>query len=158
MDINNVSLTGRITKDLELRSTQSGKSVVSFNLAVNGRKDQNGNQHTDFVQCQAWGKTAEVLSEYCSKGSRIGIEGRINTRNYDNQQGQKVYVTEVIVSNLIFLDTKTSQNNGDFSSNNQSETNYQQSYQQANTQGNFNQNQMISDSMPVDINEDDLPF
>lgn len=88
--INNVTLTGRITKDLEKHETGKGTSVVNFSLAVDRRfKGSNGNREADFIGIQAWGMTADLLCKYCGKGSLIGIEGRIQTRNYENNQGQQ---------------------------------------------------------------------
>lgn len=103
--INSVVLSGRLTKDPELRNTFSGKSVVSFTVAVN-RRFHNDEQQADFIPCVAWGKTAEVIAQYCSKGSQIGIEGRLQQRTYDNAQGQKVYVVEVLCSQVTFLESK----------------------------------------------------
>lgn len=105
--INNVSLTGRITKELEQRNTNGGKAFVNFTLAVDRHfKDKNGERQTDFIQIQAWGKPAEILCGFARKGSLIGIEGRIQTRNYENQQGQRVYVTEVVAEHFTFLESK----------------------------------------------------
>ncbi|WP_415985987.1 single-stranded DNA-binding protein [Holdemanella biformis] len=102
-DINRVVLIGRLTRDPELRKTQSGTSVCSFTLAVNRRQNQDGTQEADFINCVAWNKLADNIQLYQKKGNQLGIEGRINTRSYDNQQGQKVYVTEVIAENVQFL-------------------------------------------------------
>lgn len=144
--INNVSLTGRLTKDIDLRYTQSGVAVASFTLAVNRNyKDQDGNQQTDFIQCQIWRKAAENFANFTHKGSLIGIEGRIQTRNYDNQQGQKVYVTEVIVTNFSLLEPRNAQGNNQ-------EQPYQQSSQAPSIQ---TQGWKQSDSQ-VDASE--LPF
>lgn len=96
-------LIGRLTRDPELRKTQSGTSVCSFTLAVNRRQNQDGIQDADFINCVAWNKLADNIQLYQKKGNQLGIEGRINTRSYDNQQGQKVYVTEVIAENVQFL-------------------------------------------------------
>lgn len=145
--INNVSLTGRITKDLEQRNTNSGKAFVNFTLAVDRRfKDQNGERQADFIQIQAWGKTAEILCKYAGKGSLIGVEGRIQTRNYENNQGQRVYVTEVVAENITFLDSKK---------NNQSQ---QGGYQQSNGYQNDNYQQPFDSAMPFDDSADDVPF
>lgn len=103
--INSVVLSGRLTKDPELRNTLSGKSVVSFTLAVN-RRFHNDEQQADFIPCVAWGKTAEVIAQYCSKGSQIGVEGRLQQRTYDNAQGQKIYVVEVLCNQVTFLESK----------------------------------------------------
>lgn len=96
-------LIGRLTRDPELRKTQNGTSVCSFTLAVNRRQNQDGTQEADFINCVAWNKLADNIQLYQKKGNQLGIEGRINTRSYDNQQGQKVYVTEVIAENVQFL-------------------------------------------------------
>lgn len=102
-DINRVVLIGRLTRDPELRKTQNGTSVCSFTLAVNRRQNQDGTQDADFINCVAWNKLADNIQLYQKKGNQLGIEGRINTRSYDNQQGQKVYVTEVIAESVQFL-------------------------------------------------------
>lgn len=102
-DINRVVLIGRLTRDPELRKTTNGTSVCSFTLAVNRRQNQDGTQDADFINCVAWNKLADNIQLYQKKGNQLGIEGRINTRSYDNQQGQKVYVTEVVAENVQFL-------------------------------------------------------
>ncbi len=102
-DINRVVLIGRLVRDPELRKTQNGTSVCSFTLAVNRRQNQDGTQDADFINCVAWNKLADNIQLYQKKGNQLGIEGRINTRSYDNQQGQKVYVTEVVAENVQFL-------------------------------------------------------
>ena len=105
--LNNVNLCGRLTHDVDLRYTQSGKAVGSLSLAVNRNfKNSNGDYEADFINCTIWGKSAENLANFVSKGSLINVSGRLNTRNYDNKQGQKVYVTEVIVENFDLLDSK----------------------------------------------------
>lgn len=105
--INRVVLVGRLTRDVDLRYTASGTAVASFTLAV-GRNytNQNGSRDTDFINCVIWRKPAETLANYAHKGSLIGVEGRIQTRSYENQQGQRVYVTEVSVDNFSLLETR----------------------------------------------------
>lgn len=105
--MNKVILVGRITRDLELRNT-TNSSVVSFSLAVNRRFKQQGQPEADFINCVAWGKTAETMARYLHKGSLIAVEGRLQTRSYENQQGQRVYVTEVIVENFDFCESRNS--------------------------------------------------
>ncbi|WP_373116422.1 single-stranded DNA-binding protein [Holdemania massiliensis] len=102
--INRVVLIGRLTKDPDLRKTQTGKSVTSFPIAVDRmkRKDQEV-ADTDFITCQAWNKTAEYICSYAKKGTLIGVDGRIQTRNYDNAAGQKVYITEVVCESVSLL-------------------------------------------------------
>ena len=107
--INRVVLVGRLTKDPELRKTQSGTSVVSFSLAVNRRVQTPGQPDADFINCVAWNRLADLMCQYLHRGSLIGVEGRIQTRNYENNQGQRVYVTEVVEDNVQFLEPKNTQ-------------------------------------------------
>lgn len=92
---------GRITKDIELAYTQDGKAVAKYTLAINGYNDT-----TDFLNCVTWNKQAENLKKYCGKGSQIAVEGRVSVRNYENKEGKKVYVTEIVTNNIMFLDSK----------------------------------------------------
>lgn len=108
--MNKVLLTGRITKDVELRQTQSGISNVSFSLAVDrGYKDPQGNRLADFINCVAWRQQAEFLANYVKKGYMLAVEGTLQVRNYQNQQGQTIYVTEVICDRVENLQPKESQ-------------------------------------------------
>lgn len=102
--INRVVLTGRLTRDLELRRTQSGTSVVSFTLAVDRNFKKEGQTEADFINCVAWNRQAEAMAQYLHRGSLIGVEGRIQTRHYDDDHGTKKYVTEVVVDNFTFLE------------------------------------------------------
>ena len=111
--INRVVLVGRLTKDPELRKTPSGASVCSYTLAVE-RNKASETQDTDFIQCVTWNKQAENMCQFLSKGSLIGIEGRIQTRSYDNNQGQRVYVTEITTDSVQFLDTKRKSSQNQF--------------------------------------------
>ena len=105
--INRVVLVGRMTRDPELRRTPQGDAVTSFTLAVNRNfTSRDGQQQADFINCVVWRKPAENVERYCSKGSLVGVEGRIQTRSYDNTQGQKVYVVEVICDSVQFLETR----------------------------------------------------
>lgn len=97
---------GRLTRDPEVRYTQSGKAVASFTLAIDRRRGADGKQQADFIPCIAWEKTAEVISKYATKGQKIAIEGRIQTRSYDAQDGSKRYVTEAVVNNMEFCGKK----------------------------------------------------
>ena len=104
MSINNVVLTGRLTKDVELRATPSGANVCSFSLAV---EDFNGKENIAyFIECVAWNKTAEFISKYCSKGSMVGVVGKLTTRIYDRKDGTKAYVTEVVCNQVQPLQSK----------------------------------------------------
>lgn len=105
--MNKVIIIGRNTKDIELRQTSSGTSAVEFSIAVNRTfKNANGERESDFFNCVAFSKLAETISKYVKKGDQVGIEGRLQTRNYTNKEGRKVYVTEIIVENVEFLQTK----------------------------------------------------
>nr|DAS08340.1 MAG TPA: Single strand binding protein [Caudoviricetes sp.] len=110
--INNVVLVGRLTRDAELRYTQSNIAVATFTLAVNRPfKNEAGERDADFINCVIWRQSAENLANWAKKGSLIGITGVIQTRTYDNQQGQRVYVTEVVASNFQLLESRNSQQN-----------------------------------------------
>ena len=99
--INNVVLVGRLTRDPELRYTPQNQAVGTFGLAVNRQfKNANGEREADFINCVIWRQQAENLAKFAKKGALIGITGRIQTRSYENQQGQKVYVTEVVADNF----------------------------------------------------------
>lgn len=172
--INNVVLVGRLTKDVNLRSTQNGTTVGSFTLAVDRTtKDQNGNRQADFIPCVIWNtkysKKAENLATYAHKGSLIGITGAIQTRNYDNKDGQRVYVTEVMCHDFKLLESRQAANDyqqGQFNGQ-QAGENYQQVDQpQGNYQppqaANFGQQGQFTapagQSDTIDVSNDDLPF
>ncbi|MTB54749.1 single-stranded DNA-binding protein, partial [Streptococcus uberis] len=111
--INNVVLVGRMTKDAELRYTPSQVAVATFTLAVNRTfKSQNGEREADFINCVIWRQPAENLANWAKKGALIGITGRIQTRNYENQQGQRVYVTEVVAENFQMLESRATREGG----------------------------------------------
>lgn len=104
--MNKVILIGRLVKDPEIRYTQSGKGVASFVLAVDRRFSKEGQQTADFIPIVAWNKLAEIIGNNLTKGRRISVEGRMQVRNYDTQDGTKRYVTEVIADEVEFLDSK----------------------------------------------------
>ena len=137
--INNVVLVGRLTRDPELRYTPSNVAVATFSLAVNRNfKNQAGDYEADFISCIMWRQQAENFANWLKKGALVGITGRIQTRSYDNQQGQRVYVTEVVAESFQTLEKK------DNSANNASmENQIPPSFEKTN---------------PMDISDDDLPF
>ena len=104
--INRTILVGRITRDPELKKTQSGVSVVSFTLAVNRTFKKEGEQEADFINCVAWRNQADFLGNYITKGALLGVEGRIQTRNYEDQTGKTVYITEVVCETVQALESK----------------------------------------------------
>lgn len=173
--INRVVLVGRLTRDPELRYTQNGAAVTSFTVAVNRQfTNSNGERDADFIGCVVWRKDAENFANFTHKGSLVGIDGRIQTSSYDNQQGQRVYRTDVIVENFSLLESraeneKHNSNNGynNQSNNNQSPNNYNNSRNTNNQNQYGNNNQPNSNnsgdpfgnnSNGVDISDDDLPF
>lgn len=106
--MNSVQLIGRLTKDLDLKYTQTGKAVATGTLAVNRRfKNAAGESEADFIQIQIWDKSAENLANFTRKGSQVGVNGRIQTRNYENKEGARVYVTEIVVENFTLLEKKS---------------------------------------------------
>ena len=141
--INNVVLVGRLVRDPELRYTPSNQAVATFTLAVNRLfKSQNGECEADFINCVIWRQQAENLANWAKKGALIGITGRIQTRNYENQQGQRVYVTEVVAENFQLLESRRDRETG------QSQGYSQQDFSQRAT----------ANTSPMDISDDDLPF
>ncbi|KXT69349.1 Single-stranded DNA-binding protein [Streptococcus gordonii] len=187
--INNVVLVGRMTRDAELRYTNSNIAVATFTLAVNRPfKNEAGEREADFINVVIWRQPAENLANWAKKGSLIGITGSIQTRNYENQQGQRVYVTEVVANNFYLLESRNSQNNQNQQQGNyqQNQGNYQQqqqtnygnqgnNFQNGNSygqQGSFfegnttnpvpeftrDNNPFGRSSNPLDISDDDLPF
>lgn len=155
--INRVVLVGRLTRDPEMRVSQSNIAVTNFNLAVNRPfTSKDGEKGADFINCITFRKQAENVNQYVKKGSLVGIDGRIQTRNYENKEGQRVYVTEVVCDSVQFLEPKS----GGQQSNNQST---QQSYgnnQPQQTRGSkpVEDNPFANSKGPVDISDDDMPF
>ena len=107
--MNTVILSGRLVKDVELKYTRNGTAVSGITIAVERRfkNKQTGEKEVDFIQCQLWNKTAELAADYLKKGSKIGVVGEWRTRNYEGQDGKRVYVNECVVNELEFLDTKS---------------------------------------------------
>ena len=137
--INNVVLVGRLTKKPELRQTSQNVSVCQFTVAVNRNFNaQNGQQEADFISCVAWRSTADNMARYLDKGSLVGIEGRIQTRTYE-QDGQRRYVTEVVADNVRFLESRNNNNNQQ-NDNYNSSNNYQQQGYNNNYNNSYNSN------------------
>ena len=115
--INRVVMVGRMTRDPELRRTGSGAAVTSFTLALNRNYNSADGQQADYISCVVWNKVAENVAQYCSKGSLVGVEGRLRSRTYDNAQGQRVYVTEVVCDYVQFLETRATRERNQSSMN-----------------------------------------
>lgn len=162
--LNRVVLVGRLTKDPDLRYTASGVAVANFTIAVNRPfSNQQGEREADFINCVIWRKPAENLANYMGKGSLVGVDGRIQTRSYDNQDGKRVYVTEVVADSVQFLESRNSKG-GQSQGGGQGSGGYQDNqYQNQQQAPNYNQNSQPTgspnDNMePIDISDDDLPF
>lgn len=150
--INNVTLVGRLTKDVELKYTPSNVANVSFTLAVNRTfKNANGEREADFINCVIWRQVAENFANWVKKGALIGITGRIQIRNYENQQGQRVYVTEVVAENFQMLESRNQQQG-------QQQAKSHQAKQQSSTPNFGPDSDPFSSDSPMDLNSDDLPF
>lgn len=175
--INRVVLVGRLTKNPELRYTPNGVAVTSFTIAVNRPfSNQQGEREADFIPVVVWRRQAENAANFLTKGSLAGVDGRIQTRNYENNEGRRVYVTEVIADSVQFLEPKGARHaDGNNFSNSNSHApvpsgashNASQSGgngQGNNPNGNSNENAptfedpFANDSKPIDISDDDLPF
>lgn len=148
--INSVTLVGRLTKDPELKYTQSGIAVARFTVAANRPfSNSEGKREADFINCVAWRKQAENLAKYMTKGSLVGVVGRIQTSNFEGKDGNRVFMTEVVADSIQFLETKkaSEQNNN---------SGYGRPPQE--TQQNQNDDPFNNSGGPMDISDDDLPF
>lgn len=149
--INRVVLVGRLTKDPVLRKTANGASIVSFTVACTRRFKQEGQPDADFINTVAWNKTADIVHQYTHKGSLVGVEGRIQTRSYDDKDGKRVYVTEVVADSVQFLESKSAAASNAYVP----EQGSNQGYQSDNGQSYSND---FTSSSTLDIASDDLPF
>ena len=168
--INNVVLVGRMTRDAELRYTPSNQAVATFTLAVNRNfKNQNGEREADFINCVIWRQQAENLSNWAKKGTLVGITGRIQTRHYENQQGQRVYTTDIICDSVQILEsraTREGQSGGSYNSGYNNQPSFGDnshdsgfSSQPSQQTPNFGRDESpFGNSNPMDISDDDLPF
>ena len=141
--LNSTCLVGRLAKDAELRYTPNNQAVATFSLAVNRNfKSQNGEREADFINCVIWRQQAENLANWAKKGALIGITGRIQTRSYEGQQGQRVYVTEVVANDFQLLESRKDRESGP---------------SQGYSQPDFGRHEPMN-ANPMDISDDDLPF
>ena len=166
--MNKVILIGRLTKDPELRTIASGNATTSFTIAVNRNfTNQNGEREADFINCVAWRKQAENVAKYCTKGSQVAVDGRIQTRNYDAQDGTKRYVTEVIADNVSFLGGRsTSSESSSYAANNYNNVSNTNDSMSSNNFGgsndivttNLSEDPYANMGSEVALSDDDLPF
>ncbi|MGN7358856.1 single-stranded DNA-binding protein [Paenibacillus sp. SAF-054] len=159
--LNRVILIGRLTKDPELRYTPAGVAVTQFTLAVDRPfTSQGGEREADFIPVVTWRQLAETCANYLRKGRLTAVEGRIQVRNYENNEGKRVYVTEVIADNVRFLESnrdgggssggQAPREESSFGGGNRGNNNY--------SRNNSNQDPFSDDGKPIDISDDDLPF
>lgn len=151
--LNRTVLVGRLTKDPEYRTTPNGVSVTTFTIAVNRTFTKaQGEREADFINCVTFRKQAENVNNYLSKGSLAGVDGRLQSRSYENKVGQRVFVTEVVADNVQFLEPKNN--------NQQQNNNYQQQHNSYNAPQNRQQsnNPFANANGPIEISDDDLPF
>jgi single-strand DNA-binding protein len=153
--LNRVILIGRLTRDPELRYTPAGVAVTQFTLAIDRpfSNQQTKEKEADFINIVTWRQLAETCANYLRKGRLTAVEGRLQVRNYDNNEGRKVYVTEVIADNVRFLESSGGKEGG--GSGNREESTYTR-----NSGGGARENQdpFSDDGKPIDISDDDLPF
>lgn len=163
--MNRVILVGRLTKEPDLRYTPNGVAVATFTLAVNRAfANQQGEREADFIQCVIWRKQAENVANYLKKGSLAGVDGRLQTRNYDGQDGKRIYVTEVLAESVQFLEPRGQSENrgngggGNFNRNSSNNANKGNSGNSGFVGEPKNDDPFSNIGQPIDISDDDLPF
>ena len=157
--MNKVILIGRLTRDPELRYTPQGTAVCQITIAVNRRGVQPGQQDVDFINVSIWSAQAENVAKYMTKGRQMAIEGRIQTRNYDDKDGKKVYVTEVIATGVQFLDSKGSGSDSSVSNTQPSNSfNFNQSPIQDAPTTSVEDDPFAAFGEKINVSDNDLPF
>ncbi|MFD2923833.1 single-stranded DNA-binding protein [Halobacillus naozhouensis] len=160
--LNRVVLVGRLTKDPDLRYTPNGVAVANFTVAVNRPFSNNqGDRDADFINCVVWRRAAENLANFMSKGSLIGVDGRLQSRSFDNQEGKRVFVTEVVADSVQFLESKGASQGGGGQQGSGFQPNQNQQQQGNNFGSNNNKKDddpFADNGEPIDISDDDLPF
>lgn len=155
--LNRVVLVGRLTRDPDLRYTPNGTAVANFTVAANRPfTNQQGEREADFINCVVWRRPAENLANYMKKGNLIGVDGRLQSRTYEGQDGKTVFVTEVVADSVQFLEPKGS-SRGQGAQGQGSQQNQNQNQQQSQTQQG-SKDPFSQDGEPIDISDDDLPF
>lgn len=158
--LNRVVITGRLTKDPDLKVSQSNISVVNFTVAVNRAYKTDNGPDADFINVVAFRKQAENVNQYVKKGSLVGVDGRLQSRTYDNKEGQKVFVTEIVADSVQFLEPKSQSSTNDQSyqskPNNSAGGGY--SGQTKKEKPNYEDNPFMNQEGPAEVSNDDLPF
>ena len=157
--MNKVFLIGRLTRDPELRYTGNNTPVATFPLAVNRNfSNQQGEREADFINIVVWRKQAENVKNYLSQGSQVAIDGRIQTRSYDDKEGQRRYVTEVVADNVEFLGSKSSSNNNSNGPRNEEPTPYDFGDSKEPKGTDVDSNPFADFGSSIEISDDELPF
>jgi single-strand DNA-binding protein len=155
--MNRVILVGRLTKDPELKYTPNGVPVATFTLAVNRPfTNQQGEREADFVNCVVWRRPAENVANFLAKGSLAGVDGRIQTRNFEGQDGKRVFITEVVAESVQFLEPKSGSRGNTSGSNQNGHSGHPGS--SSGQQTRRDEDPFRNDGQPIDISDDDLPF
>lgn len=155
--INRTVLVGRLTKDPELKYTQTGIAVTRFTLAVNRAfKNAAGEQEADFISCVAWRKQAENVANFLKKGSLVGVDGRIQTGSFEGSDGKRVYTTEVVADSTQFLEPRSSSSEGGQASRDTNTPSYTPNAQ--NRPETSENDPFSTDGGPIEVSDDDLPF
>lgn len=154
--MNKVFLIGRLSRDPELRHTTTGTAVCQINVAITRPTAPGSEPGTDFINVVVWNRTAENVARYLSKGRQVAVEGRIQTRSYDNNEGKKTYVTEVVASNVEFLGSAG--DNSERQQSNVQDKNPFDDYQQPEETASIDEDPFASFGEKVEINDNDLPF
>lgn len=158
--LNRVVLVGRLTKDPELRFTPNGVACCNFTLAVNRTfANQQGEREADFINIVVWRKAAENVANFLKKGSLTGVDGRMQTRNYEGQDGKRIYITEIVAESVQFLEPKSSSSQQQQNNNNYGQKNNgNRPTSNNNSTNNYDHDPFKDDGLPIDISDDDLPF
>ena len=156
--MNRTFLVGRITADPELRTTPNGIATTRITVAVNRMPNANGERVADFINVVVWRRQAENVAKYCNKGSLVGVEGRLQSRSYDAQDGTRRYVTEVVADNVEFLGSKNSSNNSSNGSHNEEPTPYDFGDEKEPKGTDVDSNPFADFGSSIEISDDELPF
>lgn len=156
--MNKVILIGRLTRDPELRHTPQGTAVCQITVAVNRRGAQPGQQDADFINVSVWGVQAENVARYMAKGRQVAVEGRIQTRNYDDKDGKKVYVTEVVATNVQFLDSKSAGSDNVSNAQPSNSFSFNQSPMQESPTISVEDDPFAAFGEKINVSDNDLPF
>ncbi|MEK4188049.1 single-stranded DNA-binding protein [Paenibacillus sp. FSL L8-0494] len=157
--LNRIILIGRLTRDPELRYTPAGVAVTQFTLAVDRNfTGQNGEKEADFIPVVTWRQLAETCANYLRKGRLTAVEGRIQVHNYENNEGKRIYITEVIADNVRFLESNRSNEHGGSNSSSSNENGSSSQNRNSSGQNGGYGDPFSGDGKPIDISDDDLPF